>query len=153
MIRITRIAGMLVLGGLALFANSAAAAECSATIESNDAMQFNTKALTIPKSCKTFVVTLKHVGQLPVTAMGHNFVLGKSADVAAIAADGMKAGAAANYVKPGDARVIASTKLIGGGGSATVAIPVAKLKAGEAYSYVCTFPGHSSIMRGALAVK
>ena len=153
MIRTKHVASLLVLGALAAFANTAAAAECSATVESNDAMQVNTKALTVPKSCKTFTVTLKHVGQLPVTAMGHNFVLGKTADIAGITADGMKAGAAANYVKAGDARVVAASKLIGGGGSTTVAIPVGKLKAGEAYTYVCTFPGHSSIMRGTLTVK
>ena len=153
MIRTPHIAGLLVLGALAAFANTASAAGCSATVESNDAMQFSTKALTVPKSCKTFTVTLKHVGKLPVAAMGHNFVLGKTADIAGIATDGMKAGAAANYVKAGDARVVAASKLIGGGGSTTVAIPVGKLKAGEAYTYVCPSPGHSSIRRGTLTVK
>ena len=153
MIRSTHIAGLLVLGALAGFSSSAAAAECKATIDSTDAMQFTTKALTVPKSCKTFTVTLKHVGKLPATVMGHNLVLGKTADIAGIAADGMKAGAAAQYVKPGDARVIASSKVIGGGQSTTVTIPVGKLKAGESYTYACTFPGHSSIMRGTLTVK
>lgn len=153
MIRSTHIAGLLVLGALAGFSSNAAAAECKATIDSTDAMQFTTKALTVPKSCKTFTVTLKHVGKLPATVMGHNLVLGKTADIAGIAADGMKAGAAAQYVKPGDARVIASSKVIGGGQSTTVTIPVGKLKAGESYTYACTFPGHSSIMRGTLTVK
>lgn len=153
MIRSTHIAGLLVLGALAGFSSSAAAAECKASIDSTDAMQFTTKALTVPKSCKTFTVTLKHVGKLPATVMGHNLVLGKTADIAGIAADGMKAGAASQYVKPGDARVIASSKVIGGGQSTTVTIPVAKLKAGESYTYACTFPGHSSIMRGTLTLK
>lgn len=153
MIRSTHIAGLLVLGALAGFSSSAAAAECKASIDSTDAMQFTTKALTVPKSCKTFTVTLKHVGKLPATVMGHNLVLGKTADIAGIAADGMKAGAASQYVKPGDARVIASSKVIGGGQSTTVTIPVGKLKAGESYTYACTFPGHSSIMRGTLTVK
>lgn len=153
MIRSTHIAGLLVLGALAGFSSNAAAAECKATIDSTDAMQFTTKALTVPKSCKTFTVTLKHVGKLPATVMGHNLVLGKTADIAGIAADGMKAGAASQYVKPGDARVIASSKVIGGGQSTTVTIPVGKLKAGESYTYACTFPGHSSIMRGTLTVK
>ena len=153
MIRSTHIASLLVLGALAGFSSNAAAAECKATIDSTDAMQFTTKALTVPKSCKTFTVTLKHVGKLPATVMGHNLVLGKTADIAGIAADGMKAGAASQYVKPGDARVIASSKVIGGGQSTTVTIPVGKLKAGESYTYACTFPGHSSIMRGTLTVK
>lgn len=153
MIRSPHIASLLVLGALAGFSSNAAAAECKATIDSTDAMQFTTKALTVPKSCKTFTVTLKHVGKLPATVMGHNLVLGKTADIAGIAADGMKAGAASQYVKPGDARVIASSKVIGGGQSTTVTIPVGKLKAGESYTYACTFPGHSSIMRGTLTVK
>ncbi|MES7047948.1 plastocyanin/azurin family copper-binding protein, partial [Cutibacterium acnes] len=62
-------------------------------------------------------------------------------------------GAAAHYVKAGDPRVIAASKVIGGGESTTVAIPVGKLKAGESYTFVCTFPGHSSIMRGTLTLK
>lgn len=128
----------------------AQAATCEATVESTDAMKFTTSELTVPASCKTYTVTLKHTGKLPVTVMGHNFVLGKAADANGIVADGMKAGAAANYVKAGDARVIAASKLIGGGGSTTVKIPVAKLKAGETYNYVCTFPGHSALMKGTL---
>ena len=153
MIRISRVAGLLVLGTLAGFTNSATAAECKATVEANDAMQFNTKALTVPKTCKSFTVTLKHVGKLPVAVMGHNFVLGRTADVAGIASDGMKAGAAAQFIKKGDTRVIAASKVIGGGQSTTVTIPVAKLKPGESYTYICSFPGHSSIMRGTLSVK
>lgn len=153
MIRTMHVAGLLVLGALAGFTNPAAAAECKATVDSTDAMQYTVKAITVPKSCKSFTVTLRHTGKLPATAMGHNFVLGKTADVAGIATDGMKAGAAANYVKAGDARVIAASKIIGGGQSTTVTVPVAKLKAGESYTYVCTFPGHSSIMRGTLTVK
>lgn len=152
MIRTTHAAGLLALLGLAAFASPAAAA-CSATVESNDAMQFTTKNITVPSSCKQFTVTLKHTGQLPATVMGHNMVLAKTSDINAVAADGMKAGAAANYVKAGDPRVIAASKVIGGGQSTTFTIPVNKLKAGEQYTYACTFPGHSSIMRGTLAVK
>ena len=87
MIRKTHVTGLLGLAALALFAAPAMAAECKATVESNDAMQFTTKALTVPASCKQFVVTLKHVGKLPAKVMGHNFVLGKTADIAGIAAE------------------------------------------------------------------
>lgn len=153
MIRTHHIAGLLGLAALSLFSNPAAAAECKATVDSTDAMQFVTKSITVPASCKNFVVTLNHVGKLPATVMGHNFVLGKTADAAGIASDGIKAGAAAEYVKPKDPRVIAASKIIGGGGSTTVTIPVGKLKAGESYTYICSFPGHSSIMRGTLTLK
>lgn len=141
------------LAALAVHAAPAQANSCSATVDSTDAMQFTTKSLTVPKSCKQFKITLNHTGKLPATVMGHNLVLSKTADAAGVASDGMKAGAAANYVKPGDARVIASSKVIGGGESTTVTIPVSKLKAGESYTYICSFPGHSSIMRGTLTVK
>lgn len=144
--------GSLAIAG-ALVSAPAAAAECKATVESTDAMQFTTKALTVPAACKQFTVTLKHAGKLPKTVMGHNFVLGKTADINGINTDGMKAGVAQNFVKPGDARVIASSKVIGGGESTTITIPVGKLKAGESYTYICSFPGHASIMRGTLVLK
>ncbi|MGV8940493.1 MAG: azurin [Lysobacter sp.] len=150
---IRKLSAVAVLGLAGTFALPAMAANCAATVDSNDAMQFTTKSLQVPATCKEFKVTLKHVGKLPKTVMGHNFVLGKTADVTAINADGMKAGADANYVKAGDPRVIAASKLIGGGESTTVTIPVAKLKAGEAYTYFCSFPGHAGIMRGSLALS
>ncbi|HEU4773722.1 MAG TPA: azurin [Lysobacter sp.] len=150
---IRKLSAVALLGVAGMFALPAMAANCAATVDSTDAMQFTTKSLAVPASCKEFKVTLKHIGQLPKTVMGHNFVLGKTADVSGINADGMKAGADANYVKAGDPRVIAASKLIGGGESTTVTIPVAKLKAGEAYTYFCSFPGHAGIMKGRLTLS
>lgn len=132
---------------------SAQAAECKASVESNDAMQFNTKALSVPASCKSFSITLHHVGKLPKAAMGHNLVVAKSADMAGIASDGIAAGVAQDYVKPGDARIIAHTKLIGGGESTTVELPVAQLKAGTDYAFFCSFPGHSALMKGSIKLE
>lgn len=59
----------------------AMAAGCEAVVESNDAMQFNVKSIDVPKSCKKFSVTLKHVGKMPKTAMGHNLVVTTAADM------------------------------------------------------------------------
>ena len=140
------------LAGAFAFAPTAQAAGCSATIEGNDAMQFNVKTLEVPASCSSFEVTLKHTGQLAANIMGHNVVVSKTADVAAVNGDGMKAGADNDYVKPGDSRVIANSKVIGGGESTTFNIPVAKLAAGEDYSFFCSFPGHFSIMQGKLTL-
>jgi azurin len=133
-----------------LAAPSAMAAECAVTVESNDAMQFNLKSLEVPKSCKSYEITLKHVGKLPKTAMGHNVVISKTADMAAVAKDGIGAGVAQGYLKAEDARVLAHTALIGGGESSTVTLDVTKLAAAESYSFFCSFPGHSSIMKGSL---
>lgn len=129
-----------------------AAADCAVEIEGNDAMQFNKPTISVPASCKQFTVKLKHSGKLPKTAMGHNWVLTKTADLQGAANDGIPAGAAKNYVKDGDARVIAHTKLIGGGETDSVTFATSALKAGESYSYFCSFPGHSAIMKGTLTL-
>ncbi|QCO68328.1 azurin [Luteimonas yindakuii] len=154
MIRHLSASALLCALGFAALAVSAPAqaSGCSATVEGNDAMQFSTRALNVPASCKEFTVTLKHTGQLPVVAMGHNIVVGKTADITGINADGMAAGAANNYVKPGDARVIAASSLVGGGQTTSFKIPVNRLRAGEDYTFVCTFPGHAAIMRGKLTL-
>ena len=83
-----------------------AAPNCSVEVESNDAMQFNAKAISVPAACKDFTVKLKHVGKMPKSAMGHNLVIAKTADMQGIANDGIPAGADKDYVKPADARVI-----------------------------------------------
>jgi azurin len=106
----------------------------------------------VPASCKQFTVKLKHVGKLPKAAMGHNWVLTKTADMQGTVTDGIAAGAAKDYVKAGDARVLAHTKLIGGGETDSVSFATSALKAGESYSYFCSFPGHAGIMKGTLTL-
>lgn len=138
---------MLAAGAIA---SPAMAADCAVTIEGNDQMQFNVKNVEVPQSCSKFTMTLKHTGKMPKSSMGHNIVLTSTADYTAAAADGMKAGAANEYVKPNDTRVIAYTKVIGGGETTSVDVDVSKLKAGTDYTYFCSFPGHSFIMKGAL---
>ena len=85
--------------------------------------------------------------------MGHNVVVAKTADMKGIDADGIKAGLDANYVKAGDTRVIAHSKVIGGGESTSVKIPVAKLSGDGPYSFFCSFPGHSALMKGTITLK
>lgn len=126
------------------------AADCTVEIEGNDAMQFNKPAIEVSQSCKEFTVKLKHSGKMPKQAMGHNWVLAKTTDVQAVATDGIAAGLPQDYVKAGDARVVAHTKIIGGGESDSVTFSPAKLAAGGSYTYFCSFPGHSSLMKGTL---
>jgi azurin len=121
---------------------------CKVEIAGSDAMQFDKKEIAVAADCTEVEVTLKHSGKLPAQAMGHNWVLAKTADLAGISNDGMGAGFANDHIKAGDARVIAHTKIVGGGQSTSVKFPTSKLKAGEAYSFFCTFPRHSSIMKG-----
>jgi len=136
----------------ALLAGPVLAATCDIEIEGNDAMQFNKTAIAVPASCKQFTVKLKHVGKMPKAAMGHNWVLSKAADAPGVAADGIGAGLEKAYVKPGDARVIAHSKVIGGGETDAVSFDVAKLKAGDSYAWFCSFPGHASLMKGTLTL-
>jgi azurin len=138
---------------LALFAAPAswAASSCSTTIEGNDAMQFNKKSIVVPNTCKQFTVTLTHPGKLPKAAMGHNFVVSSAADEPGVVADGAKAGIDNNYVKPGDSRVIAHTKIIGGGESDSTTFKVDALKPGQDYSFFCSFPGHAALMKGTIS--
>src|SRR3546814_4163299 len=92
---------------LSIMSASAMAAQCEATIESNDAMQFNTKEMTVEKTCKEFTVHLKHACQLPKAALGDNWVLTKEADQQGVATDRMAAGLDKHYVKADDTRDIA----------------------------------------------
>lgn len=132
---------------------AAVVADCATVIEGNDAMQFNVGSITIPASCSEFTITLEHTGKMPVTAMGHNVVVTAAADMQAVAAEGMGAGADAGYVKPGDPRVIAHTEMIGGGETTSVSFPVSKLQGDGPYEFFCSFPGHVALMKGTIAVE
>ncbi|WP_367255647.1 azurin [Pseudomonas sp. stari2] len=138
---------------LALASSQLMAAECKTTVDSTDQMSFNTKAIEIDKSCKTFTVELTHSGSLPKNVMGHNLVVSKTADMQPIATDGLAAGIDKNYLKDGDERVIAHTKIIGAKETDSLTIDVSKLKADEKYGFFCSFPGHISMMKGTVTLK
>ena len=146
-----RIFWVLALGGLML-SNHAWSQECSVSIDGNDQIQFSKKELRVSKSCKEVTVTLKHVGQLAANVMGHNWVLTATADYQAVATAGQAAGPP-NYVPAGDARVLASTTVIGGGQETSVKFDISKLTAGGDYTYFCSFPGHFVLMNGKLIVE
>ena len=133
-------------------APAAAGGECEAVIVSDDAMKFDPKEIQVKSSCKQYKITLKHEGKMPKSAMGHNVVLSKAADKDGVLADGQTAGEANNYVKAGDERVVAHTKLLSGGEQDSVTFDVSKLAKGEAYEYYCSFPGHYATMNGKLTL-
>src|SRR5215510_16380804 len=119
----------LALVSLLAFAGNAFAADkvCKLEISGNDAMQFDKKELAVAADCTSVEVTLHHTGKMPAQAMGHNWVLAKTADVAGIASDGMSAGFASDHIKKDDARVVAHTKIVGGGQSTSVTFPTSAL--------------------------
>jgi len=139
---------------VAAFSASAQAKTCELSLDSTDSMQYSTKELVVEKDCTEVKITLKHVGKLPKSAMGHNIVITAEKDVQSVVTDSLKAGLAKDYLPPeGDARIIAASKMIGGGETTSTSFKVSALKAGETYKFFCTFPGHSGIMKGDLTVK
>lgn len=144
---------LVVASVLALASAPLLAAECTVEVQGTDQMTFDTKEIKVSKSCKTFTVNLKHVGALAKNVMGHNWVLSKTADAQAIATEGMTAGLDKDYLKADDARIIAHTKIIGGGESDSVSFDVSKLAAGNEYMFFCSFPGHSAMMKGTVTLK
>jgi azurin len=141
-------AATLLTAPLLFAAQAQAAAACDLNVEVTEAMAYTVKNIDVPKTCKSFTVNLKAQGTMAKTVMGHNIVITKEADKDAVAADGNTAGAAANYMKAKDARIIAGSTVIGGGESTKVSFKVKKLNAKEKYVFFCSFPGHSAIMKG-----
>ena len=125
---------------------------CSLTIEAGDTIAYSHQSLSAPSSCDSVTVTLHHTGQLPAAAMGHNWVLIPADAVQAIGTAGPAAGAEKGYV-PDDDRVIAATDLVGGGESASVTFSLSDLESGTDYMYICTFPGHWTLMQGTFKVE
>ncbi|RNC79491.1 MAG: azurin [Balneola sp.] len=118
------------------------------TIEGTDQMKFNLSEIKV-KEGDTIVLTLKHVGQLPKAAMGHNWVLlAQGTDVATYATKAIRA-RDTEYIPEGD-EAIAYTSLIGGGEETTIEFTAPA--AGE-YTFICSFPGHYALMQGKLIVE
>ncbi|MDB0038254.1 azurin [Polaribacter sp.] len=116
---------------------------------SNDVMKFNFKKMTV-KAGQKVILTLKHTGKLDKRIMGHNVViLQKGVKLSAFAS---LAAAAKNndYIPEGSTDIIAHTKMIGGGESATV-----EFTAPEAgtYDFICSFPAHFAMMKGKFIVE
>jgi azurin len=136
-------AGALLLAGAAAYADP-----CKLTVTSNDLMQFSVHELAAPTECAEIEVTLTHSGHLPAKVMGHDWVLAKDSDVSAIVSAGLAAGPARGYLPQNDQRVIAATRVVGGGESASVKFATNLLQSGTRYAFFCTSPGHSTVMRG-----
>lgn len=138
-----------IFGSMSAFAYSA---ECTVDLSGNDQMKYDLSEITISKSCKEFTINLKHSGALPITAMGHNVVISKATDKLGVATDGIAA-KDNNYVKVDDARVLAASKVVGGGESTSVTFSTADFAVGGDYDFFCTFPGHVALMTGKVIVK
>ncbi len=129
-------------------AGQASADVIEVVIESNDAMQFNLKEIKV-KEGDTIKLTLKHVGNLPKAAMGHNWVLLKpGTELPAFAAKAV--GAKDNDYIPAGNEIIVNTNLIGGGEETTIEF---EAPAKGTYDFICSFPGHYALMKGKFIVE
>lgn len=127
------------------------AKEAVVTIEGNDQMKFNKSEIRV-KAGQKVKLTLKHVGKMEKNVMGHNWaLLTKDADMAAVGQ--AAASAADNDYIPADMtdKFIAHTKMLGGGESDTIEFE-APTEPGT-YTFMCTFPGHYSLMHGEFIVE
>ncbi len=132
------------------FTNLAQAQEkVEITIESNDRMQFNMDEIKV-EAGQTVILTLKHVGKLPKTAMGHNWVLlTQGTDIQKFGAAAAKA-AGNEYIPEDTENVIVNTDLIGGGQETTIEFTAPEK---GTYDFICSFPGHYAMMKGKFIVE
>lgn len=115
----------------------------------NDLMQFNLNEIRV-KAGETVRLTLKHVGELPENAMGHNFVLlQQGTDVIDFAQQAATA-SGTEYIPEGAENVIVNTEMIGGGEETTIEFTAPQ--AGT-YDFLCSFPGHYVQMQGKFIVE
>ena len=138
---------------LCLVSHMASADVCKLDVSATDQMHFEQQSLQVESQCTEVEVTLHNSGKLPANVMGHDWVLTKTSDVSSVSNAGMGAGLANNYQKPGDKRILAATRIIGGGEKTTVTFSMSQLQTGTSYTYFCSVPGHISVMKGRLVLN
>ncbi|MEE1885768.1 azurin [Pedobacter flavus] len=124
--------------------------EAVVTLSSGDDMKFDQSEIKV-KAGQTVKLTLKHTGNMDATIMGHNFVLlasGVDFDGFVTAAMGAKA---TDYIPASmQSDVLAHTKVVGGGETVTIEFTA---PAAGTYDFLCSFPGHSGLMKGKFIVE
>ncbi|WP_128331378.1 plastocyanin/azurin family copper-binding protein [Apibacter sp. HY039] len=117
-------------------------------IEGADNMQYDITELKA-KAGKPITLKLTHVGKASKADMGHNLVILKSGtDIDAFGREALKF-ASNDYIPTDTSKIIAHTKLLGGGQSDTITFTINEK---GTYDFLCTFPGHHVLMRGKLIV-
>ncbi|MBX2872821.1 MAG: azurin [Saprospiraceae bacterium] len=115
----------------------------------NDQMQYDQVYLKVKAGSKV-KLTLKHVGSMAKTVMGHNFVLLKKGTNMATFAQDAVAAKDNDYIPEGSDAVIASSKMLGGGEETTIEFDAPEK---GTYDYLCSFPGHYGVMKGKFVVE
>jgi azurin len=119
-------------------------------IEVSDAMRFNVKRFEVV-SGERVAIELAHTGTFPKEAMGHNLVILDPAgdlDMFALRAASARA---TDFIPAGfETAIVAHSELIGGGETTRFEFVA---PAPGTYPFLCTFPGHSAMMRGEMIVR
>ena len=122
----------------------------SLMIEGNDQMQFSKEELKVTEG-QVVTLTLKHTGKMPKESMGHNWVLLTTGTDLAVFGTSAVSAPDNNYIpKDMEDKVIANTKVIGGGEEVSITFDAPK--AGY-YKFLCSFPGHWGVMQGSFVVS
>ena len=115
----------------------------------NDLMKYDKEELTV-KAGQEVTLTFRHIGKIGIKVMGHNFVLLKpGTSIPEFSAAAATAGEAGDWIANED-QIIAHTKMIGGGQSTSVTFTA---PAAGTYDFICSFPGHSGLMKGKFIVE
>ncbi len=123
--------------------------EIKLEVISNDQMEFIPNMLLVNAGQK-IVLTLKHTGKLDKSIMGHNLVLLKKGTSIEKFGQAALTFSQNDYIPTNSNAIIAYTDLIGGGESSTITFDAPDK---GIYDFICSFPGHWSIMKGKLIVK
>ena len=96
------------------------AEECEVVVHGSDMMKFDTNEIHINKNCEKVFVNLKHSGNLPVNAMGHNIVFLETNNLQKIISKiNMSHGIENGYMPEMD-EILFKSKMIGGGEETTL---------------------------------
>jgi azurin len=130
--------------------SQAPATETALDVEATDQMKFSVTELKATAG-QPIKLTLKHTGKFPITAMGHNIVILKpGTDVDAFAAKALEAKDNQYIPKSEEGSIVAHTKLLGGGEQDTITFTIPEK---GSYTFICSFPGHYTMMKGTLVVE
>jgi len=121
-------------------------------ITCNDTMKFDMAEITA-KAGETISITLKNVGRISKSHMGHNLVILKPGTEPMAFSSKCVANKDTTGLPENEADlklVVAYSKMLGPGEEDTIIFKASK--AGE-YPFICTFPGHAGVMKGVIKVE
>ncbi len=120
------------------------------TLTGNDMMKFNKSEIKV-KAGQEVTLILSHIGKLDMKVMGHNFVLLKpGVSIQEFSIKASNAGEDADWIPEEGAEVIVHTKMLGGGESDSITFTAPEK---GTYDFICSFPGHSAMMKGKFIVE